>query len=302
MKLQVECGLKKNSARLKNNTFLTVLRKDWSAWVLMLPFLLCLYICLWRPTIIGGALSLFKLQGYTPVEFVGFKNYIAVMKDTMFLTTLLNTLQYVFWSFVLGYLPPLIIAIILNEMFLAKGFMRFAVYLPSIVPTIAVSVIWYLLYLPTPDGLLNALLAKCGMPLFSWLENKNMTIILIVISMTWKGFGATCIMYVASLQSINHELYDVGRIEGACIWRRITSVLLPHLKGIMMLFAVQQVIGVMQVMEQPMTMTGGGPDNASLTLALQSYNYGFSYFQADRALALGMIMFVIMLILTAYYF
>ena len=278
------------------------IKKDWKSLILLIPFFVCLYLTLWRPTINGFIYSLFKLQGYTPVKFVGFQNYIAVLRDTIFLTALANSLKYVFWSFVLGYLPPLIIAIIMNEMVRFKGLMRFSVYLPVMVPAMSASLIWYLLYNPTNIGALNIVLAKLGAPPFAWLENSTFVIPLIVMSLTWKAYGSTCLLYQATLQGVNQSLYEAAKIEGANAWQRIKVVQLPHLSGVMMLFAVNQVIGVFQIMEQPLAMTGGGPNNASITLSLQGYHYGFTYFQTEKALALGVVIFMILMVLTSFYF
>lgn len=110
------------------------------------------------------------------------------------------------------------------------------------------------------------------------------------------------IMYLASLQGINRELYEAARIDGAGFWGRIRYVLFPHMRGIVLLMAIRQIISVFQITEQPMTMTGGGPNGASMSLGLQMYNYAFKFGQTDRSLAVGVIMFVILIGLTVVYF
>ncbi|MEG1441977.1 MAG: sugar ABC transporter permease, partial [Oscillospiraceae bacterium] len=209
---------------------------------------------------------------------------------------------YVFWSLVLGFLPPVILAIMLNETVHFKGFFKFSIYFPALVPTIAVALIWYFIYQPGEGGLLNMLLGKFGIPPNTWLQNSKQTIPLIVASMTWKGFGATTVMYYAALQGVNQELYEAAKIDGAGTLRRIWNIAISQIYPIMMLFLVKQVIGIFQVMIEPMTMTGGGPNNASMSLALQGYNYAFQYFQPQKALALGVVTFLFLLVLTVLYF
>ncbi|MEG2583893.1 MAG: sugar ABC transporter permease, partial [Oscillospiraceae bacterium] len=135
-----------------------------------------------------------------------------------------------------------------------------------------------------------------------WLQDKNLTIPLIITSMTWRGCGATMIMYLATLQGVNQELYEAATIDGAGFFVKLRYITFPYISPIMALLLVRQIIGVFQVMVEPMTMTGGGPNNASVSLGLQGYNYAFVYFQPERALALGVITFVILMGVTAYYF
>lgn len=90
--------------------------KDIRAWMLMLPTIIMFYLLVWRPTVMGGVWSFFKMKGYTPVEFIGFRNFFEVIKDTQFWPTLGNTVQYVLWSLVIGYIPPFIIAVAFGDL------------------------------------------------------------------------------------------------------------------------------------------------------------------------------------------
>ena len=138
--------------------------------------------------------------------FAGLKNYRLILKDTGFLRTLLNTLLYVFWSLIIGYWVPFVLAVMLNEVLRGKSFFRFAMYLPSMAPGIAISMLWYYMYYPNGSGLLNMLLGWFGIEPQVWLQNANMTIPLIVITMSWSSFGSTMILYMADLQSVNNEV------------------------------------------------------------------------------------------------
>ena len=282
--------------------FLSVVKKNYSAWLIILPSIIVFYFFVWRPLLIGISMSFFRLKGFTPTEFVGLKNYFDVIRNTLFLKTLGNTMSYVFWSLIIGALPPFIIAIMVNEAVHLKGYFKFAMYFPAIIPSIAVSMIWYYLYQPGDGGILNMLLGKLGLGASAWLQNSSMTIPLIVISMTWRGCGATMVMYLATLQGINQELYEATRIDGAGFFRRIRYVTIPHMSGVLLLLLIRQIISVFQILEQPLAMTGGGPNYASLSLSLQTYNYNFVYGQTDKALATGGITFALLLILTVIYF
>lgn len=294
--------LLKNNTDYKRGGAVKVFKKNIASWVLLLPAVIMLYIVVWRPIAAGFTMSFFELKGYTPTKFIGFGNYINVFSDTLFIKTLFNTVAYVFWSLVMGYFLPVAIAIMINEVVHLKSFFKFTTYLPVMVPGIAASLIWYFLFLPGDSGVLNGILARFGAQPFGWLQEKQFTIPLIVFTTTWKSFGSTTIIYLAALQSIDQQLYEAASLDGAKTFSKIWHVTLPGIRTTMLLMLIQQIIGVFQIMTEPLAMTAGGPDNASLTLSLQGYYYAFTYFQAGNALALGAITFAILLVFTLFYF
>lgn len=281
---------------------LVMVRNESLMWALLLPTVFTLILCHWNPIIRGMMTSLFQTKGFKLVEFAGLQNFKNVLTDTMFLTTLSNTVQYVVWSFVIGMLPPLAIAIALNEVVHFKQGFKILTYLPAIAPGLAASLIWMNIFSPSSGGLLNMVLNYFNLPTSQWLLNEKLTIPLIVVSMTWKGYGATMLLYLSALQSVSQDMYEAAVIDGAGIWRRIFKITVPHLAPTMLLMLVNQVIGVFQIFEQPLVMTDGGPNNASLTLGLTSYKMAFSYMQVDRSMALGTVSFLILLVATLFYF
>jgi multiple sugar transport system permease protein len=150
--------------------------------------------------------------------------------------------------------------------------------------------------------MLNILMNALGLPSSQWLLNESLTIPLIVVSMTWKGYGVTMLLYLSALQSVSQDLYEAAVIDGAGIWKRIFKITIPHVGPTMLLMWVQQLISVFQIFDQPLVMTDGGPNNASLTLGLTSYKMAFSYMQVDRSMALGTVSFFILLSATLFYF
>lgn len=278
------------------------LSNDLKAWVLMIPLVIAMYLMLWRPTVMGAYFSFFKMKGYTPTEFIGFQNFVEVMKDTEFIPTILNSIKYVVISIVVGFVPPLIMAIMINEMVHFKNGFKLITYLPAIIPGVVVSLMWYYMYQPDSAGLLNALLSKFGIEPYGWLMDGKFTILYIVISMTWSGAPATMLLYFSALQGINTDLYEAATIDGAGMFRKLWNVTIPQLGGVLLLNFISQIINVFQVMEQPLAMTGGGPNNASTTVGLQIYKYGFVSGRAGHAMALSVIVFILLMIMTMYYF
>ncbi len=279
-------------------------RDNIEAWILMLPMVIILYLFIWRPTVMSGVWSFFTMKGYTPTKFCGFDNYIKVITHTQFLPTLWNTVQYVLWSLVLGFLPPLLIAVLLNETVHFRNGFRLLIYIPAVIPGIAAMLMWYFIYYPDQTGLLNMMLAKFGMQPYGWLSDARFTIIGIIIYSTWKGFPGAMLLYFASLQGVSVELYEASLIDGAGPWKRFWNVTRPAMEGLLLLNLVSQIISVFQIMEAPLAMTGGGPNGASVSLSYQLYQYGFNSGGkgTGQAMALGVIIFLILIVFTIFYF
>ena len=277
-------------------------RRDAVGWLLLLPIIAIYIVFSWEPLIAGIRLSFYETQGFDTLGFVGLQNYIAVIKDPLFITALKNTFMYLIWSLLLGLFFPVIVAVMINEMRRTKQMFQFAVYFPNMVPGIATSIMWMLMMEPGSGGILNYFLGFFGIKGFGWLNNTHYTIFLIVVTITWRCFGQTTILYLANLQSVNTELYEAASLDGAGVLRKAFHITLPHLSGLIGLMAILQVIGMMQIFDAPYTMTGGGPDNASITLGMLAYHYGFENFRFDMCAACGMIIAVLLSGFSVIYF
>lgn len=273
-----------------------------SGWGLLLPVLVCLIIVKWHPIISGIVRSFYATRGYETTEFVGLKNYINVITDTLFVKTFFNTIKYVLWSLIIGFVPPLLLGVLLNEVRHFKRGFRVLTYLAGLVPSVAVTLIWGYIYNPGETGFLNMLLSFAGIPPQGWLQNATLSIPLMIVMMTWSGTPSSAIIYLAALKGVPNELYEAAIIDGSGIWKRFWNVTFPSIAGTALLLVTRQVINVFQIMEQPLMLTGGGPDNATMSLNLTSYNYAFTYMQVSRSLALSTCTFLFLIILTVLYF
>lgn len=276
-------------------------RNDAVGWLLLLPSLFCFTIFIWQPLVSGIITSFYETQGFELKEFIGFQNYIDIISNSGFVNAVINTWKYALWSIVLGLFLPVVAAILLNEIFKGKAFFRFSVYFPCMVPAVVTSIMWLIMFEPSDGGFLNAILAKfhCG-PLM-WLQDVKLVIPLIVSTMTWGGFGSTTILYLADLQSVNTELYEAVEIDGGGIFRKIRYITLPHMSGMVKMMFVMQIINVLQVFQQPLTMTGGGPNNASITLSMVAYNYAFTTMEVGRSTATSVVQGLMIMVFTIFY-
>ena len=284
------------------SAFVKTVRKDFLAWLLMLPSLLMFTFFTWQPLISGIILSFYQTKGYQAVKFIGLGNYQEIITNSSFKAALFNSVTYTFWSLLIGFTIPILIAVLLNEVIHMNAFFKFAFYFPSMIPGIATYLMWGFMYNPSKWGIFNYLLNGIGWHQFGWLNVPQFTIPLIVVTMTWAAFGSTSLIYMASLQGINQELYEAAALDGASFLKKIRFITLPAMRNIILLMLIMQIISVFQVMIQPLAMTGGGPNDASLSLMLQSYQYAFNYFKAGHSMAVGVITFLILLVPTAIYF
>ncbi len=278
-----------------------VIRKNIGGWLVMAPTLVLFAFFIWEPVLASVRLSLYSAKGTKTIAFVGLKNYVDVFHHPDFLPAVRNTFSYTIWSLIIGFILPIVMAIIINEMVHAKSFFRVGIYFPNIVPGLATVLMWGFIFKPGPVGVLNILLSKIGIDPVVWLSNPKLTIPLIVLTMTWKGAGATALIYLASLQSINPELYEAAILDGAGIWHRIKHVTIPNLRNLASTLLILQVITVFQILYEPLVMTNGGPNNASISIMQLVYKYAFEKYDYPKAAAVSVIISIFLIGLTAVY-
>ena len=272
------------------------------SWLIMLPGLVLMTFFVWEPLLESVRMSLYKTENVELVEFVGLKNFISVMGKTNFTQALVNTFSYTFWSLLIGFLLPIILAMLIGETVRGKGFFRTAAYLPNMLPGLAVIILWSAFFSGGKSGVLNILLGKLGIPTQTYLTEANLVIPIIITVATWKGAGATALIYMAAMASVNSELYEAATIDGANVWQRVIHILLPSIKKLAGTLLILQIISVFQIMYEPMVLTKGGPDNASLSLMQLMWQYAFGgSMDYGKASAVAVIVTVILLLMTAVY-
>lgn len=287
----------------KKGSFLQTKRAESiRAWLIMLPGLILMTFFVWEPLLESIRMSFYETQNVELVKFIGLKNFISIMTKSNFLQALYNTFSYTFWSLLIGFFLPIILAMLIGETLRAKGFFRTAAYLPNMLPGLAVIILWSAFFSGGKSGVLNILLSKIGIPAQSYLTDSNLVRPIIIAISTWKGAGATALIYMASMSSINSELYEAAVIDGAGVWDRIFHILLPSIKKLAATLLILQIISVFQIMYEPMVLTKGGPDNASLSMMQLMWQYAFGgSMDYGKASATAVVVTIILLIMTAIY-
>jgi len=273
-----------------------------TAWLIMLPGILLFAFFLWEPLLESMRMSLYRTRNVELVEFVGLANFVSVFNKADFIQALINTFSYTFWSLVIGFFLPIFIALLIGETARSKGFFRTAAYLPNILPGLAVIILWTAFFSAEQSGVVNILLGKLGIPRMAYLSRAGYVIPIIVLVATWKGAGATALIYMAGMAGINPELYEAATLDGAGIFKRIRHITLPAIFNLGSTLLILQIISIFQIMYEPMVLTRGGPDNASLSLMLLMWRYAFGgSMDFGKASAVAVVITVILLGFTALY-
>lgn len=277
-------------------------KKDLIGWLIMLPSLVLFAFFVWEPILESIRLSLHTAKGFRIEEFVGLDNYKQLFQYPVFLQALKNTFAYIFWSLILGFFTPMILAILITETVQLKSTFKVGIYLPNIVPGLATVIIWKYIFGEGRTGVINILLSYIGIEPQVWLNNTMLTIPLIVLILTWKGAGSTALIYMASISNIDPALYEAATIDGAGILKRVRHIILPSLMPLAKTMLILQIISVFQILYEPLVLKQGGPNNASISIMMLVWNYANREFNYPMASATSVVICVILIILSAIYF
>jgi len=254
----------------------------------------------WGPILRGIVLSVQKTNFLT-TTWVGARNFEFVLTDPVLPQAVGNTLLFTALSLLIGVPLPLALAVAMAELRRFKGLFSALAYLPVVIPPVVAILIWKVLYLPNESGLLNSLLAPFGLGPFPWLESAPMVVPSMVVVATWAGAGTSIIIYLAALGGVRAELYEAAELDGAGVWRRILHVTLPQIRTVVLILLLLHIIGVMQVFNEPTLLTGGGPNNASVTILMLIYQYGFLNSNYGAAAALSVMLAAALAVISVLY-
>ncbi|MFB8210614.1 carbohydrate ABC transporter permease [Streptomyces sp. NPDC056010] len=261
---------------------------------------LCFALFSWYPIIRGWLLGFQQVTFSQPATWVGWDNYRRLFDDPLFVTAWKNTGYFTLLALVFGFAAPFLTAVVLNEFRHARSYLRMTVYLPVMLPPIVTMLLWRWFYDPGP-GLFNNVLETLHLPAQQWLESENLSMISLVLVSTWANMGTTTLIYLAALGSIPGELYEAAELDGASIRQRLWHVTIPQMRFILMITLLLQVIGTMQVFIEPYVLTGGGPDDATVTVLLLLYRYAFVYNDFGMASAMSTVLFIVLGLFAAVY-
>jgi cellobiose transport system permease protein len=282
-------------------------RNIW-AYVFISPFYLLYAVFGMFPLLYGLWLSFHRWDGISQMEWVGAANYIKLMTDDIWWYAIYNTI----WLFFAATIPQLIIALLLafiiNSSFIkGKDFFRAAFFAPQVASAVAVSLVFITLF-GERYGLLNYALGFLGIEQIDWLGSRNWLKPSIALVTVWQWTGYSMIIFLAGLQSINPELYEAAKVDGAQTRDIFWHITLPLLRPVIVFQVILSIIGAMQNFDIPVMLAGGtqssapgGTDRAGLTAAVLLYWTAFKYTTFGYAAAMAFVLFILILTFSFLY-
>ncbi|MDU6364639.1 MAG: sugar ABC transporter permease [Clostridium sp.] len=250
---------------------------DRKAWLFVIPSIILVTVFVFYPMIQAFITSLQSGMGNN-LSFVGIDNYKRLLTDSTFKKALFNTVLYLIIQVPIMIILALVISAILNDKKLkARGFFRTAIFLPCVTSLVAYSIIFKSLF--ATDGFVNAFLMNINVisePI-AWITHPIWARILIIIAITWRWTGYNMVFYLAGMQSIDDSIYEAAEIDGASAFMRFKSITLPLLKPIILFTTINSTIGTLQLFDETVNITNGGPANATITISQYIYNLLFKY-------------------------
>lgn len=269
------------------------------AYLFIAPFFVIFVVFQLFPITATFFVSLHRWPALGSASFTGFRNFGLLLTDPTFWKSVGNTFSIWFLSTVPMLFFALILAVFLDSTVLrARGFFRLASFIPNVTSTVAVGIVFAVIF-GHRYGILNHLLAQFGFERVNWQGSYFGTHVAIAVMVMWRWTGYNAIIYLAGLQSLPGELYEVARIDGAGQIRQFFSITIPLLRPIMVFTVILSTIGGMQLFAEPLIF-GTGSQSQGLTLTLYLYQEAFGRFSFGYASGIAWMLFIIIVLFSLF--
>ncbi len=273
-------------------------RHSLTGWAFIVPAALLIILMSFIPMLQALILS-FKSGKGNNLDFAGITNYIRIFKDGVFIQSLKNTFFYLILQVPIMLITALLLASILNDRHLkCKGLFRTAIFLPCATSLVSYAIIFRSLF--AVDGFVNTVLIKLGIldTGYNFLGHATSARIIIIIALLWRWTGYNMVFYLSGLQNIEYSIYEAAMIDGASAFKKFTHITIPLLKPMILLTAIMSTNGTLQLFDESVNLTSGGPANATITMSHYIYNVSFKYVpNFGYAAAMSYLIFILVAIL-----
>lgn len=276
------------------------LRNDLRAYLFVAPWIISLLVFTAYPMLASFYFSFTKYTVLNPPQWVGTANFTRMFTgDNLYWVAVWNTVYYTLISVPLSLAVALGLALLLNQRARGIGFYRTVYYLPSLVPTVAGTLLWLVLLDPRL-GLVNLLLSTLGLPKLGWLKSADWAKPGLILMTLWAGTGSGMLIFLAGLKDVPQSLLEAAVIDGANNWQRFRNVTLPLITPTIFFNLLIGIINSFQVFG-PAFVAGGtgnavGPLNSLLMYMLLLYRNAFRFFDMGYASAMALVMFVVLVL------
>ncbi|MFA5293333.1 MAG: sugar ABC transporter permease [Phycisphaerae bacterium] len=231
-----------------------------------------------------------------PPIFIGLKNYSSLFHDEIFLKSITSTVVYTAMAIPLSMIVSLFFAILLNQKIIGRGVFRTIYFLPSLVPMVALAILWKWMF-NGENGILNYILGLLGINGPNWLGSTMWATPSIVLTGIW-GVGGSIVIYLAALQDVPRSLYEAAEIDGAGWFAKIRHITIPMISPVIYFNLILGIIGCLQVFAVPYIMTAGGPARSTYYYTMYLFDNAFSFLKMGYAGAMAVLLFIIIVVIT----
>ena len=267
-------------------------------WWWILPALVLTGAVIYLATAAGAFYAFTDWTGIGAYNFVGVTNFVKVFHNSQLLGALVNTVLLAVGFVVFTNLIGLGFALALNRTLKTRYLLRTLIFLPVVLSPVAVSYIWKFIF--AYDGSLNQILGDIGLGSLrhDWLAVPKLALGCVLVVMVWQSIGFVAVVYLAGLATVPRELEEAAAIDGAGPWRRFRRITVPMIQPSLAIATTLTLIQGLRVFDQVMALTGGGPDNATQTLATEIYQQTFTYQEFGLGAAMALVLTVFILVFT----
>lgn len=268
-----------------------------AGYLFALPWLFGFLVFLLYPVCASVYYSFCEYSVLKPPIFVGLENYVDLYHDKKFWISLWNTFYFMAISVPLGTVISIGLALLLNAKVKGQTFYRTAFYLPSLVPQVALAMLWMWIF-NGERGILNAGLAALHIPGPAWMSDPAWSKPAIIFMTVWTG-GNAMVIYLAGLQDVPQELIEASDLDGAKPWDKLRHVTLPMISPVILFNVIMAMIGAFQIFVVPYIMFPGGiPNQSTYFYVSYLFDNAMIYHKMGYACAMGWIMFLIIFVMT----
>lgn len=248
-----------------------------TGWTFLMPAAVLIAAMSFVPMVQALILS-FKTGIGNNMTYTGITNYTRMFKDAVFMQSLKNNFFYLIIQVPIMLITALVLASMLNNKDLKfKGFFRTAIFLPCATSLVSYAIIFRSLF--AVDGFVNNVLINLGIlhTGYNFLGHPFSAKIIIIVALVWRWTGYNMVFYLAGLQNIEYSVYEAAKIDGASPFQSFRKITVPLLKPTILLTAIMSTNGTLQLFDESMNLTNGGPANATITMSHYIYNISFKY-------------------------
>jgi ABC-type sugar transport system permease subunit len=254
----------------------------------ILPAVALFLLFIGYPLVRSIYLSFTQWPGFGPAKFVGFQNFSAMFQDPVFITALVNTIEFTAVTTIIATFLAMVLAAVLRAKWRFGTVFRVAIFVPALLSLVVSGTVWGLIYEPN-FGILDTFLNSIGLHAIaiSWLSDSATVVPSLIVVSIWQSLGFYMLIFYAALHDIDPELYEAAQLDGASVLAQFRYVTMPMLRTVTSIVVTLNLINGMKVFDTIYVMTGGGPDNASQSLTTYLYSLAFGGQVAGAVPAIG---------------